>query len=147
MPDFDAITTALAARFAPGVVTPPTGLTNIRQSTGDLPNTVTVTPLVLVFPEAGTFLTGNGTRTGDHQFFVQFFFQQTEDLRRDTVAIRKWLTVLVDQCKASTQLGGAVVFARVDAWKTVLLTYAGDTFSGVELTVTIRTSEAWAATA
>lgn len=147
MPDFDAITTPLAARFASGAVTPPASYQNVRFSSGDLPNQMPPLPCVLVFLDEGEFDTGNGTRLGTHKFTVRFYYSQTADLPRDMVALRKWLTVLVDQLRLSAQLGGVVVVARVDTWKIGLLDYASQTYSGIEIGVTIRTSEPWAAVA
>jgi hypothetical protein len=147
MPDFDPITTALAGRFAAAVVTPPPGYDNVRVSTGNLPEQMTPLPSVYVFPDHGSFDTGQGIRTGDHDYFVRFYFNQTGDTERDMVALRKWLTVLVDQLKEATQLGGIVSVARVDTWQLGILNYAGKTYSGIELGVHIRTDEGWAAVA
>jgi hypothetical protein len=147
MPDFDAIGTALAARFAAAAVTPPTGFGNIRLSTADLPNGVATLPTVLIFPDTGDFATGNGTRLGIQDWLVRFYYAQTGDLTRDTNALRKWLTVLVDQLRDSVQLGGVVVYARVDGWRVGQLTYAGQDYSGLELRVRVQTSEAWPAVA
>lgn len=145
MPDFDPITTALAGRFAAAVVTPPTGYDNVKLSTGDLPEQMTPLPSVYVFPDRGAFATGGGTRTGVHGYFVRFYFNQTGDTERDMVALRKWLTVLVDQLKLSTQLGGIVSVARVETWQLGILHYAGKDYSGIELGVQIVTDEAWSA--
>ena len=147
MPDFDLITTTLAARYAPGAVTPPAGLVNVRSSTGDLPNKLGALPAVLVFPDEGTFATGNGTRTGAHTFRVRFYLSVTTDLTRELVRLRKWVTVLVDQLKLAAQLGGVVTVARVTSWRIGLLDYDRRRFSGVELVVTIVTDEPWPAVA
>jgi hypothetical protein len=146
--DFDAITVALALRFDPSTVTPPTGgYDNIRVSTGNLPNQMTPLPTVLVFPENGTLTYVPSKRDSDHIFVVRFYYNQTGDLARDTVSLRKWLTVLVDQLKNATQLGGTVTYARVEGYTVGTFTYAGLEYSGVELTVHVKVNEAWAAVA
>ncbi len=147
MTDFDAIGTALAARFAPAQVTPPATYTNVRSATADIPNQLSALPCVVVFPESGEFRTGNGSRLGDHDFLVRFYYASTLDLTRDANALRKWATVLVDQLRLSVQLGGAVDRATVDAWTMGLQTYAGTTYSGIELRVHVVKSEAWVAVA
>lgn len=147
MPDFDAITVALAARFAPAQVTAPTGYDPITISTGDLPEGLLPTPCVLVFPNEGAFdyEKGVGKRDGVHAFAVRFYFNQIGDLERDTVALRKWLTVLVDQLRLSSQLAGIVTSAKVTDWAIVILKYAGQEYTGIELTVRIVANEPWAA--
>ena len=145
MPDFDAIADALAARFAPAQVTAPTGYLTIRVATAKTPNHLPPLPCVLVFPDAGTFRTGNGTRIGDATFLVRFYYSQIGDLARDVAACRAWLTVLADQLKVSVQLGGTVTTARVDTWKIGQMSYAGLDYSGIEFGVTIVTTEGWAA--
>ena len=145
MPDFDAIADALAARFAAGQLTAPTGYLTIRVATAKTPNQLPPLPCVLVFPDAGEFETANGTRLGTHTFLVRFYYNQIGDMARDVEACRDWLTVLVDQLRTSVELGGTVVYARLDKWRIGQMSYAGADYSGVEMTVTIATSEGWAA--
>ena len=150
MPDFDAINTALVARFAAAQVTPPTGYDNVKISTGDLPTGMLPLPAVLVFPESGDFTHYPGKRDSVHEFTVRFYYNQDGDLERDTVALRKWLTVLVDQLKTGTQLGGAVTLATVTHWTVGSFDYSpipGVKYTGIELTVEIVVNEAWAAVA
>lgn len=148
--DFDLLTTTIAARYAPGVVTPPAGLPNLRRSTADPPNRLGLLPLVIVFPDSGRFETGQGEKRGGHDFVVRFYYKVATDLPRDMPALRKWLTVLVDQLKASVQLGGAVPtldVVRAMEWRIRLLPYAGKLYAGIELVCHATTSEGWAATA
>jgi hypothetical protein len=147
MPDLNAISIALAARFATAQVTPPAGLQNIRSSTSAPPNQLPPTPCVLVFPIEGDFRTGQGTRLGSGTWIVRFYYAQTGDILRDSVALQKWGTVLVDQLKLSVQLAGIVARATVDHWKIGTIDYAGSSYSGIELTVEIVTTEPWAAVA
>lgn len=144
---FAQIAAAIAGRFAPGVVTPPTGYRNIRVSTHALPNQLPPTPCVLVFPENGTFTTGNGTRSGTQSWRVRFYFDQAQDLTRQSVALLDWLEVLTGQLRTTVTLGSTVDTARVDGWSTGLLTYADQPYAGIELTVTTVSSEGWSATA
>jgi len=149
MPDFDAITTAIAGLYAPGQVTPPVGETNIRSSTGDAPNELGPLPFVLIVPVSGDFATGNGTRTGGHDFLARFYLDQAAqaDFSRDLPRLRKWLTILVDQLRTSVQLSGTVTSARVMSWRLGVMQYAGADYSGLELGIHVVTDEGWAASA
>lgn len=140
MPDMDAITVALAARFASGAMTAPTGYDPITISTGNLPDQLLPTPCVLTFPAAGAFEQFGAKRDGVHEFIVRFYFNQTADLERDTVALRKWLTVLLDQLFGAVMLGGIVTRALINAYTMGILSYAGQDYTGIELTVAITTN-------
>lgn len=153
MPDFDAINTALVARFAAAALTAPAGgYDTIRVSTGDLPGQMTPLPTVLVFPVSGTFdQKSAGKRDSTSLFTVRFYYNQTGDAERDFVALRKWLEILADQLRASVQLGGLtwsngvrigeVTRATVEGWRIGMLTYAGLTYSGIELDVSVLVNE------
>jgi hypothetical protein len=143
--DVDAISTALAARYAPAQVTPPAGLTNVRKATADLPQALGQMPIVLVFPDSGALDTGSGSRTGLHRFVVRFYFGLARNLARETNACRKWLTILLDQLKTggAVQLGGLADNCEVVDWRIGDLRYAGKIYAGVELGVNVTTSEGW----
>lgn len=145
--DFDAIGTGIAARYAPGVVTPPAGLGNIRRSSIDLPNRLTVLPQVLVIPDQGELAPGNGTRLSEADFLVRFYFSVTKDLPRETNACRKWLGILIDQIRVGEVVGVGAPLAviRVRRWRLGILPYARSDYTGVELSLRATLSEAWAA--
>jgi hypothetical protein len=147
MPDFDAIGIALAARFASGVVTPPTGYDNVKVSTGDLPGQMYPLPCVLTFLDNGEFVHSAGKRDGVYEYTIRFYYNQIGDLERDLIALRKWATVLVDQLRLATQLAGIVTVARVATIKIGVLLYAGLEYSGIELGIHVNTNEPWAAVA
>ena len=146
--DYAAIASALAARYASGAMTAPTGYRAIRVSTYQPAEGPPPLPCVFVFPpEAGTFDTGNGTRTGEHDWTVRLLYDQAGDLARQTAALLAWAAVFVDQLKASVQLGGTVVSATMTGYKIGYFSYADMMYAGIEGTVHVVTSEAWAATA
>jgi hypothetical protein len=147
MPDYDAIATALAVRYGPGQMTPPSGQAAVRASTATLPQNVTIMPVVLVFPDSGTLDYQPNGRQGDSRYRVQFLYSQGLDMPRDSVGLRKWLPVLTDQLRGATQLGGLVASARVVEWKTAKISYAGEDFNGIELSVDVATVEGWSPTA
>lgn len=153
MPDYDAITTALAGRYTnaslPGG-TNPAGTNAIRGSSGDVPNELGALPYVYVFPDTSSFRTGGGSRHGVHKWIVRLYYAQAADLARDIAALRKYATVLVDQLKGAAQFGGAVsgvTVAKTDTARFVVLEYAGEKVSGLELEIGITTDEPWLATA
>jgi hypothetical protein len=145
--DFDAQAGAIAARFLAGALTAPTGYATIRSSTANPPGMIGPTPCVITTISDGSFVTGNGSRQGEADWHVRFYLDQTSDLERSEVALRKWLGVLVDQLKASAQLGGSVQLALVRGFKVGILTYAGIDYAGIELEVRTTTTEGWTATA
>lgn len=148
MPDFDAIAVALAARFAPAAVTPPAGgYINIRSSSAYPTAALGPLPCVLVIPTEGEFISGNGKREGSLQWAVRFYFSQTGTPEKDMKALLKWLTVLVDQTKASVQLGGVVATALVMEYRVGILEFAEQTYSGIELRVHTEAHESWIAVA
>jgi hypothetical protein len=145
VPDFNAITVALAARYGPGTTTPPTGYDPITISTGYLPDQLLPTPCVLVTIDQGAFTHSPGKRDGIGNWIVRFYFNQIGDLERDMAALLAWGTVLVDQLKAASQLGGIVTQAKALTWKFGILEYANVKYSGIEFGVMINTNEPWAA--
>jgi hypothetical protein len=147
MPDLYAISQAIAARFASGQVTPPATYQNVRVATANPTNAMAPLPCVMVFPDSGSFDTGNGTRIGVHTFTVRFYYNQAGDIARDAVALQKWVTVLADQLKLSVQLGGTVARATIDGYKVGYLNYGGKDYSGIEFQVSALTTEGWAAVA
>lgn len=145
----DAAAIALAARFAPGAVTPPVGLTNIRSSSADPPNQLPPTPCVLVFMDSGTFSHFPGKRDGVHTMLVRFYLDQigAGDIARLEAKLRDWLDVLTYQLQGSVQLGGIVSLAEVSGWRKGVMDYAGQTYAGLELSVRVVTNEPWSAVA
>lgn len=153
MPAFDAINTALVARFSAAQVTPPAGgYDNIRVATGDLPGQMTPLPTVLVFPVSGVYNQQmGGKRDSTNMFMVRFYYNQTGDAERDFPALRRWLDILSDQLVSSVQLGGLtwssgtrqgeVTRVKVDAWRIGILTYANLQYSGIELDVSVLVNE------
>ena len=143
--DFDAMATAIAARYP--ALTPPAGLVAVRKATGDLPQRMTVLPMVLVFPDAGTLEVGGGTRIGEHVFLARFYFARSKDLAREVNACRRWLSKLIDAHADGMTAGGAVTAVRTVGWRLGRLDFGANTYTGVELRLQVVTSDAWSPTA
>jgi hypothetical protein len=147
--DIDGIATAIAARYAAGQLTAPSGYATIRSSTANPPGAIGPTPAVVVSSDRGDFDHGsaNGSRLGEQAWWVRFYFDQTSDLERTEPALRKWLAVLIYQHLAGITLGSLVVVTRLVSWRIGILAYGGMEYAGIELSVHTATSEAWAASA
>jgi hypothetical protein len=151
MADIYAANVALAARFAPGQVTPPAGFTNVRRSTAEPPQQITTMPMVVVFPDLGDVtLSRNGTRLMQTTSLVRFYYKLGGDLAREAVALQKWTGVLIDQLKLSVQFAGSVTgvaAVRVASFRIGYLPYGGKEYAGIELAVPMTWTEPWAAVA
>jgi hypothetical protein len=147
MPDFDAITVALAARFASP--TPPTGYDGVKIATGNLPEGMYPLPCVLVFPNEGDVgpPTTGARRDHDVAYIVRFYYNQMGDLERDTVALRRWLTVLLTRMDGAVQLGGIITLGYISHWQINVFSYAQLDYTGIELTINVHVEEAVTAVA
>jgi len=144
MPDFDAINTALVARFAAAAIPPPTGYDNVKIATGDLPTGMLPLPAVLVFPEEGAFSHHPGKRHMVAQWIVRFYYNQSGDLERDTAALRKWLTVLVGQLQGAVSLGGVINGeVHITGFNVGTFVYATQDYTGIELPLELVVNEPW----
>lgn len=143
--DFAGDADAIAALFPS--LTPPAGLSAIRSATADPPSALKMLPAVVVYPDTGELVTGNSSRAGAIDYLARFYFAQSSDLPRQSRVLLKWLGVLVDVLKTSTQLGGRVARAVVEGFTVGLLPYAGRQYAGIELRIRVTTAEGWVATA
>jgi hypothetical protein len=138
------IADALAARYAPGVVTPPTGLKNITAATARPPNTIPNTPFVIAWANEGDLTYQAGQRNGEHMFPVTFYYSKSEaDVPREYVAMLSWVGVLLDRLHGQVQLGlGALVpEAAVQKWEIGTAIYGGTTYEAITLSVRVKTRE------
>jgi hypothetical protein len=150
VPNFGTIAESIAARYAaPNLPATPAGARAIRSASANVPNNLPALPCVLVFPDQGAFDAGNGIRIGEEGWLVRLYYDQVAggSLERDSDQLRDWLSLLVDQHKASLQLSGAVLSTRTMGYRVGILTFAGTPYTGLELRVTTVTSEPWDASA
>lgn len=143
--DFKALADALAVRYAPANVTPPTGYNNITTSTATPPNALPRSPYVVIWPTEGTVTLGQNQALGEHTFIVNFYYAKHEgDMPRETAALASWLGVLLGQTYPALKLGytdGTVRKAIPVSWSIGALVYAGVTYDGITITITIWTEE------
>lgn len=142
--DLSAIATALAARYAAGNVTPPTGRSNITLATATPPNKLAASPAVVVWPQSGDLTIESGQMKGIHDFTVSFYYARREgDVPRESAALLAWVGVLLGQTFGQTKLGLApgVDKAIPVRWEIGTLDYAGDSFDGISITVRVWTTD------
>ena len=146
----EGIADAIAARYARGTLTPPGGsptLLPIRTATARLPSKVGVTPALLVTPDSGALDTGNQTRGRADAWRALFLYARTRDYPRETRAVNRWLTVLLDAHLADCQLGGTVADCQTSGYSVGQYEYGAATYTGAELLLAVVDTEAWSPTA
>lgn len=152
---FLTIADALAARFAPANVTPPTGYRNIAKSTARLDNNLANVPFVAIFPpEPGEInvTVSPGRRVTEIPFKVRFHFDRASgDLSKITAALYAWATVLFDQLATQSKLGlggapGVMKSLPTTGPGFAVLPYAGTEYDGIEWIVTVWYEDAYTMT-
>ena len=145
--DMLAIADGLAARYSAANVTPPSGYTNIRNSTARITNNLGPFPCVEVYPPGpgeSEFTYQGAQRKGEHDFTVRFYYGQSSgDLARDFAGLYAWFGVLIDQLHGQMKLGlaPAVLKALLTSGGIGTHTFAGIEYPVVELTVTVWTED------
>lgn len=149
--DMLGVADALALRFDPANVTPPTNpvtgvaYPNIRESTARPGNNVPATPYVIVDAPDGAFIYEPGQRHGEWTFDVWFLFaKKSGDQERDRVAMLSWLGVLIDQLHGARYLGFAPTIkkALTESAAYGSFEYAGGVYHAWHLTVRVWTWDA-----
>jgi len=145
--DFNAIASAVATRFNSSNVTAPSGETNVRAATHQLPQGIVVEPTVLVFPpEPGAIsLTYNaGALSGVAVYPVRFYLWRIRDESRNSVLCLKWLGSLYAQLQGKVQLdlSAYVAHALIRNLGVGRLSYGGVEFEGIELEAEVHFWEA-----
>lgn len=140
-----AIAQALAARFAPGTMTVPSGLVDVVASTEVLPPAIGATPTVLVFPPTERFSYSPGTRKSAQEWRVVFYLAQTGDVGAAITTLYQWHDVLIERLIGRVQLGqsgsGGVAHAELVGARTGRVTYNEAEYVGIELAIGVGLSE------
>ena len=142
--DVQAIAQALAARFAPSNVTPPSGLQNIRVSTEYLPDFIGAPPTVLVCPPEEQFAYTPGSRQSVQDWPIRFYEAQVTGPGRTVDRLYRWRSVLIGQLLDQTQLGESadgVAWVGIVAARIGTLTYGDVEFQGIEMVARVRLAE------
>jgi len=141
--DFNAIAGALATRFSAVNVTAPTNETPIRTSTEKLPSQMPGTPAVLISLETVSFNYHASARTGTAIYHAKFYLERVRDTGRNATLLYKWVSALYGQVDGQIHLGlsSYVNWAEVTATNPGVLTYAGESYEGIDLQVTVHLGE------
>lgn len=137
------IADALAARYAPGLVTPPAGRKNITAATARPPNNIPNTPFVIAWATEGEITLQPSRALGEHQFIVTFYFSKAEgDIPREYAALLDWVGVLLERLYGQMQLGvSGVLKALLTKWDIGIEVYGGVTYEAIRLSVTVWTED------
>jgi hypothetical protein len=142
----ESIASAIATRFSSANITPPSGYTNIRTATEQLPQQLGATPAVLVLWDGeGDHEYPPSSRTVPIRFIVRFFYDLTQDNPRVTLDLLKWRDALYTALDGQTHLGlsSYVTNAVVTAiGKPGTIEYADQSYAGFDITVTVYCWEA-----
>ena len=142
--DSRAIADALVSRFGP--VTPPAGAEAVKLATSELPDNLTLYPTVLVLPPRIDRIDQNASRNRSFTmtYPVVFYLSRADGTPRRAAAIHDWLTVLYGQTGGQLQLGlDYVAIATVETVTAGGVTYGGESYDGITLTVGVRISESY----
>lgn len=144
--DFYATCNALAARYAPGTISTPTGEAAMRFALGQSPNDLSATPCVIVSPQDGELVYAAGSKSGEYRVNVNFYLAKASaDFKRLETSRQRWLPVLLAATDGQMQLGqggSATVQKAIPlTWEFTELPYGGESYDGITIHVTIYTLE------
>lgn len=140
------IADALAAKYAPGTLSPPSSYPAMRVSTARLPNALPTSPWTLVILPEGEITLGAQELNHSMEFHVLFHYaKHTGDLARDMTAMLAWIGVLITATFADMDLGvTGIRKAYPTNYKLAVFTYGGDEYYGWDITVIVDFNEAQA---
>jgi hypothetical protein len=142
--DLEDVCDGIAARYAPGTIGTPTGALGMRASYGQAPNSLPVTPAVVVLPKTGTVVYGSGQRKSEHEIDVLFYHSRRQgDVPRSETERQRWLPYLLDALHGQVKLGLApeVDKALPTTYAFEELSYGGDEYDGIRINVRVWVTE------
>lgn len=139
----------LAARFAPGTITTPSGALAMRASYSETPKNVAGVPCVYLEVVNGTIVPDPGQWKFEHNIDVVFLYSKRQaDTQRQERERRRWLPTLWGATQAQLKIGlGAAVGYSVDkavpngGWEFTEETIGGDLYDGIRLHYTVYVTE------
>ena len=145
--DSYAIAGAIATRFSSANVTQPTGVENVKISTADLPDAISVFPTVLVMPPTMENASYNASRSRsfDLSYPVILYLSRSDGSPRRAAALHAWITAVYGQLGGQLQLGlsSYVALCYISGFVAGTMAYAGDEYDGVRFDVLVRINEAY----
>lgn len=143
-----AISSAIAARFASGTITPPAGESAPKAALAVLPDNIGNVPTFLVYPPTWSSSWGIGKRyEGDYTFRVVLYLGIVGDLPRRHARALAWHDAMIFQLGGQRQLGLETYVEESDVTGgAIRLGQAGDSYADflhdiVELVVEVKVRE------
>lgn len=142
--DLEDISDAIAARYLPGTIGTPTGAMAMRASYGQMPNSIPITPAVVVVPQRGEVVYGTQTWDVTHEIDVLFFYSRKQaDVPRSETERQRWLPYLLNALNGQMQLGlsGSVKSAMPTSYEFTELPYGGEQYDGIRISLDVIVRE------
>lgn len=143
--DSYAIASAIATRFSAANVTPPSGQEDIKLSTPDLPDSLSLFPTVLVFPPQMDDAAYYAHKANLNLTYpVVLFLSKADGTPRRAKAVHDWITALLNQLDAQLRLGleSYVSTATIENWNAGEWSYNGENYDGIRFQVLVHVNEA-----
>lgn len=148
MIDLDAICDALAARFAPGTITTPTGASAMRASYAKVPKNIAAYPAVMLEVQDGTVVANPGQ--WKHEINVDVLFilpKRLADTTRSEEQRQLWLGRLLAATQAAMKItlaaasGYSVDKAIPSGWEWTEFNIGGDEHDAIRVHYTVYVTE------
>ena len=142
--DLEDVCDAIAARYAPGTIGTPSGATAMRAAYGQAPNSIPMTPAVVVLPKSGELVYGAGQRKSEHEIDVLFYASRRQgDVPRAETERQKWLPTLLAAVHGQVKLGLApdVDKALPASYDFTELEYNGESYDGIRIGLRVWVTE------
>ena len=148
MIDFKAICDALAARYAAGTITTPTGALAMRKSYGQLPKNIPAVPAVVIDVQDGEVTANPGQWKHEMHLDVVFLLSKRPgDTARVDAQRQIWLPTLLaaTQGQMKLTLGGATGYSVDKAipfgWEFTEFPFGGDEYDAILIHFTVYVTE------
>jgi hypothetical protein len=145
--DSAAIAAAIALRFAATNVTQPTGAEDVKVSTADLPDALSVFPTVLVMPPTMDNASYNASRSRSYDLTYPtiLYLARSDGSPRRAKALHDWATAIYGQLGGQMQLGlsSYVSLCYIVGFTAGTMSFAGDDYDGIRFDVLVRINESY----
>jgi len=130
------IRTNLAAKFAPGTISTPSGASAMRFAFADTPKSIPATPAVYVEGVDGEIVFGSGEWTVTNHLIVNFLLaKKPGDPERVDAQRDRWLTTLLQAAFSDIDLGATVKSALPVRWEYAEIDMGADLYDGIRIFV------------
>lgn len=130
------ICTNLAAKYAAGTITTPSGAPAMRFSYAQTPASIPATPAVYIEVDDGEVVMGAGEWTVTHHIIVNFLLSKAPgDPERVEANRQRWLATLLaaTHADADLSLSGTVKSAYSVRYEFTIIDFAADSYDGIRV--------------